>query len=648
MPSNTDEHPWSTWSDSGLMTPGLFVLADVRKNLLDHNLHDPHVDYFGYNQVDCRKQNRNYRSADGSCYYLNEPLVGAAGVAFGRNVPPNLIDQDAASKLMHPDPSEVSKVLFTRDEFKPVPFLNMIAATWIQFMNHDWLSHGKNVEGNPYIVPGAGVAAEVDRTRVNTVPDQHYKPEFGKTTINEVTHWWDGSQLYGSSQHEQNKLRTFKDGKLITQIVNGKELLPRDDQLNPANNRQNHGAELTGFRENWWVGLSLLHTLFVKEHNAIAEHLYSKYVKEYNASTKKHMWKEGLLAKEKYFTSKELDEHIFQLSRLINAAVMAKIHTVEWTPAILPNDTLKLAMYTNWYGLANPITWMGKHLPSTWRRMLVNRTDWSKIKSGYVIGGVVGDKQKDFGVPYSITEEFTSVYRLHSLLPDTLNFKKLQSPQAVTSLAFTDTRNEKSYEMMKNNELKDMFYSFGTQNPGQLVLNNFPEFMQKLTIPGRGTMDLGMVDIMRDRERKVPRYNQFRRGLRLKPISKYTDFFPGGVAKDDRQKEILSNLIKVYGPDTDPKNIESIDLLVGTLAEEVRPASFGFGETMFQVFILMASRRLMADRFFTDDYNEDVYTPAGMNWIDTKGTLADVIIRHMPALEPKLQGVATAFNPWKE
>ena len=30
---------------------------------------------------------------------------------------------------------------------------------------------------------------------------------------------------------------------------------------------------------------------------------------------------------------------------------MAKIHTVEWTPAILPHPLTRLALRTNWYGL---------------------------------------------------------------------------------------------------------------------------------------------------------------------------------------------------------------------------------------------------------------------------------------------------------
>ena len=35
-----------------------------------------------------------------------------------------------------------------------------------------------------------------------------------------------------------------------------------------------------------------------------------------------------------------------------------------------------------------------------------------------MIGGIVGSQQAHHAAPYSITEEFVSVYRLHPLLPD--------------------------------------------------------------------------------------------------------------------------------------------------------------------------------------------------------------------------------------
>lgn len=637
-----EETPWTTWSEKGQIG-GLLVLKHIREDLLKNNLHDPHINYSGYAPIDCSKRNIKARSADGTCNVVDMPYVGASGVAFGRNVSPEFIDKDAADKLMTPNPAVVSKTFFTRDEFKPVPFLNMLAAVWIQFMNHDWMTHGRNLETNPYAVKVPGAEdKEVERTKENAQSPHQYKHEFGKTSLNEVTHWWDASQIYGSSQDQQNAVRSFSRGKLRTRVVNGREVLPARADFVMETNKQNQGDEVTGFKDNWWMGLSMLHTLFVKEHNAIADMLMKKHV-TYDKETAKFTWTNGNDVR--VLDEKGIDQVVFDTARLINAAVLAKIHTVEWTPAILPNPVLRRGMYTNWYGLLNPQAWSKVFRNVPW----LDKTDWfAGTQSGYTLGGIVGDKTNNFGVPFSITEEFTSVYRLHSLLPENLEIRHLNAKDKVTPIAFAETRNEKASPLMAANDLKDLYYSFGMQHPGQLVLNNFPRFMQELKVPGLAQpMDLGMVDIMRDRERGVPRYNQFRRAIGLKPIAKYADFFPGGVAKDARQQAVIEKFNKVYGKAADGKdNVESVDLLVGTLAEEVRPSNFGFGETMFQIFILMASRRLMADRFYTEYYRAEYYTQDGLDWIDHEGRFAQVIGRHMPELKPYMSGLETAFQPW--
>lgn len=640
----SNETPWTTWSKglgSVSQTAGLLVLRNIREDLLENSLHDPHVSYKGYGSKRCTEHNKKYRSADGTCYDLKNPYVGAAGVAFGRNVPHEFVTKGKARRIMTPDPHLVSEVLHSRDEFKEVPFLNMLAASWIQFMNHDWLSHGKNDEkSRPYLVGGK----KIERTRRNNIKDRNYNSKFGKTSLNTVTHWWDGSQLYGSGQATQDRVRSKSRGKLKL-ADNG--LLPKEESLNKGKNKQNFGYEVTGFRENWWVGLSMLHLLFTKEHNAIADMLFDKYVlRKKDKKTGKWIWNEGgrlermkLSSKRKgdlYFTDKELDEHIFQVARLINAAVMAKIHTVEWTPAILKNKTLRTAMYANWYGLFNPRT-IFKNVE------LLSRTDFSSgANSNHIVSGIVGNGTENSGVPFSITEEFTSVYRLHPLLPEAIHLKKLRGRKEITTVPMAATRNEKAYALMEDNDLKDLFYSFGTQKPGQLVLNNFPAFMQNLDIPGFGKMDLAAVDILRDRERGVPRYNEFRRSIGLKPIKAYRDFFPRGELNPD-QAALLAKLKAVYGKN----GIEDIDLMVGAFAEGVRPAEFGFGETQFQIFILMASRRLMADRFFTTDYNKEHYTQKGLDWVDREGSLYHVISRHMPRLKPKMRRFKTAFFPWR-
>jgi alpha-dioxygenase len=82
--------------------------------------------------------------------------------------------------------------------------------------------------------------------------------------------------------------------------------------------------------------------------------------------------------------------------------------------------------------------------------------------------------------------------------------------------------------------------------------------------------------VYRDRERKVSRYNQFRRNMLMIPIAKWEDL------TDD--KEAIKTLQEVYGND-----VENLDLLVGLMAEK-KIKGYAISETAFFIFLLMASR----------------------------------------------------------
>jgi hypothetical protein len=156
--------------------------------------------------------------------------------------------------------------------------------------------------------------------------------------------------------------------------------------------------------------------------------------------------------------------------------------------------------------------------------------------------------------------------------------------------------------------------------------------MQHLDRPDGTTIDLAATDILRVRERGVPRYNQFRRLFHLKPAESFEDLTPN--------PEWQQQLRWVYEGD-----IERVDLMVGMYGEQP-PAGFGFSDTAFRVFVLMASRRLNSDRFLTADYRPAVYTQAGLDWIDNN-TMKTILLRHYPELRPALHGVTNAFQPWR-
>ena len=104
----------------------------------------------------------------------------------------------------------------------------------------------------------------------------------------------------------------------------------------------------------------------------------------------------------------------------------------------------------------------------------------------------------------------------------------------------------------------------------------------------------------------------------------------------------METLERLYGKD----GVEKMDLLAGTSCELWRPENFGFGETMFAVFIQMASRRLHADPFYTEKFNARYYTRTGMDLIEA-ATLKGVLLQHYPQLEScGLGNVHNAFEPW--
>jgi hypothetical protein len=88
-----------------------------------------------------------------------------------------------------------------------------------------------------------------------------------------------------------------------------------------------------------------------------------------------------------------------------------------------------------------------------------------------------------------------------------------------------------------------------------------------------------------------------------------------------------------------------VDTMVGLYAEPP-PQGFGFSDTAFRIFILMASRRLQSDRFLTVDYRPEVYSPLGLDWIEKNG-MTSIILRHCPSLAASVPRDASAFAPFR-
>ena len=616
---------WVTWPSlmkygSLGVIAGMLTLAGTRADLSKSNLIAVE-DLTALNAtIQCDERSLGARTEDGTCNILNNPAEGSVFRRFGRNVSLESVQAEVdAGTLLTPNPREVSNVLMARNEFKPATSVNFMVASWIQFQVHDWMDHGLGKVDDHISVPlppgdplGSGtmqIRRTLDDTS-RTAADSHLPPTY--QNIN--THWWDASQVYGSDKATSDKLRSFSGGKLK---INPDGTLPTDMYTN---------IPVTGFNENWWVGLSMLHQLFAKEHNAVAEMLAAK-------------------------NPGKSDQWLYDKARLVVSALIAKIHTVEWTPAVIANKVGENVMYANWWGLLGskaPRDWYNSEIRQIMENLEQSDSNFKKILGfdpglselikgnsdiDHALSGLVGSPTpQNHGTDFTLPEEFVAVYRMHPFLRDNLEVYNIGANRPSKVIPIENTAFGDAENLLDQEGAARLWYSFGITHPGSLTLNNFPEFLRNLPLPGVGTVDMATIDIVRDRERGVPRYNEFRRQIQLNPITKFEDLTTDPTT--------LANLKRLYNND-----VEQIDALVGQLAETVRPEGYAFGETAFQIFILNASRRLMTDRFFTTDYRPEVYTQEGLDWVEDN-TMVDVLKRHFPELSLSLTGVENAFKPW--
>jgi len=408
------------------------------------------------------------------------------------------------------------------------------------------------------------------------------------------------------------------------------------------------------------------------------------------------------------------------------SAEIAKIHTIEWTPQLLYNEPLYKGMNANWNGLLGDSgsdvskalsTVVTKGLgksenadkATAWYSVLASGPGifgigsrvhgYDITKPQYTNGGV-----NHFGSPFNFPEEFVTVYRLHPLVPDLIEYREADKDpnKIVAKVPIVETFQAKATDAMHSRGLANWALSMGRQRLGLLTLHNHPQFLQNLKL-GRldsptQQIDIAALDLIRDREHGVPRFNEFRRQYGLRQLTSYDDFVDKHVATGtpewQEQQDMVRSLREVYGQHvcdaskviTDAQrnedgtpindclgkpngstmdNIEDVDTVVGWLAESTRPHGYAISETQFVVFILNASRRLFSDRFFTSSFRPEFYTKLGVDWVNNNGPgpaqmekgapnghtqpvspLKRVLLRNVPELSAELQSVVNVFDPW--
>lgn len=291
-----------------------------------------------------------YRTLTGMCNNLEYPSWGSARSAMIRLLPPNFSDGVGELRISKdheplPSPRLISFVVHHDLGEHSIRTTVMLTA-WSQIIGHDFSLADQTLddEQKPLKCCEDKDNFFLERhpaCRPISIPknDPFYKffsqkcmsfsrilpalkpncPLGPRSPINVVSSYIDGNFVYGSDLETAKRLRTMVGGRLKTTPIYPelglKDLLPmkktNPDQLcERSNSRQIFCFDAGDRRVNEQVPLTVLHTIFMREHNRIADQLA-------------------------YFNSHLDDETIYQETRRIMIALIQHITYNEFLPVIL-------------------------------------------------------------------------------------------------------------------------------------------------------------------------------------------------------------------------------------------------------------------------------------------------------------------------
>ena len=471
-------------------------------------------------------------SANGTGNNLANPAWGSAGVDLLRLVQaaysdgigsPNLsndLSARAISNLLNSqaDPKAPGVDVQTVDENS----LSDFGYAFGQFMDHDMDLTPDGGASFPIAVAAGdpiGPSA-LPFTRSQTDPATGTGTNNPLQQVTVITSYLDLSQVYGSSQIVSDALRTFSGGLLKSSPGN---MLPYDNTtyftpaqitaLNMANDA--HAAPESDLfaagdvRANENIELTALQTLFMRNHNRIANQLHAAHPG----------WG---------------DEQLYQEARKLNIAQYQGIVYNEWIPAVL--GTNALPRYTGYKANVNAtISNEFSTVAFRFGHSLLSANIERATNQGTDIPDAAG------GSAIPLAEDFFDPYLLNaSGVIDPLTGHTSSDIGAI--LKGDADGVSQANDLMAINDVRNLLFGNG----------------------GFGGEDLIARDIQRDRDNGIPDYNALRVGLGLKPVTSFSQItsdptvqqelaaaYPGGVNTIDAFEGGLAET-HVRGSDVGP------------------------------------------------------------------------------------------------
>jgi hypothetical protein len=286
----------------------------------------------------------NFYSIDGTGNNLSHQAWGSVGQDLLRTAPAQYGDGiSSLGGADRPSARLISEVIASDTTDGGVPNSRLMSDwvyAWGQFIDHDidLTSGGTGSQleaanipvptGDPYFDPNSTGTQVIDFNRSEYDPNTGTSTRNPRRQINDITAWLDGSMVYGSDPARADAIRSHVGGRLLTSdgnllpfntagLPNANEGPTPDDQLFLAGD----------VRENENIELTAVHTLFMREHNRIADMIHNAH-------------------------PSMTDEQVYQAARAIVIAEVQSITFNEFLPALL--GTGVIPAYRGYNSNVNP------------------------------------------------------------------------------------------------------------------------------------------------------------------------------------------------------------------------------------------------------------------------------------------------------
>jgi len=312
----------------------------------------------------CNEKCMAYRTADGTCNNLKHPFWGASLTALSRwlhaqyengfNTPRGWNVTKLYNGYPLPSAREVSSRIIATKTITPDPAFSHMLMQWGQFQDHDvtlTVQATSNTRFSDSLRCISSCSFEPPCYPIRVPDDDHLREERGsclefvrsaaiclsgetsflhlpyrREQINSLTSFFDGSNIYGSTVQDAWDLRERSAGKGLLRVHSTpqfpKGLLPfsTDTPVDCQRDRQASqiGCFLAGdHRVNEQVALIAMHTVWVRQHNRLAQKL----------STINPSWS---------------DEQVYQETRKIIEAQLQIITYKHWLPYIIGDEGMNM------------------------------------------------------------------------------------------------------------------------------------------------------------------------------------------------------------------------------------------------------------------------------------------------------------------